>query len=104
MKNRIIVKVYDNSKTLDDTNQKILDTATMNFAAMTSAMIVGKEGEGGEGAALNPVEDCFCGIELIWQKAVPGALAEECGKVIERRLSVFYEMSGLNMTVEVEVR
>ncbi|WOV87499.1 hypothetical protein QWT69_16880 [Sporosarcina oncorhynchi] len=104
MKNRIVVKAYDNSGTLDDTHQKILNMATMNFAAMTSALIVGSKGEGGDGAALNPVEDCFCGIDLIWQQSIPDGLAEECGKAMERRLTTFYEMSGLDMKVEVEVR
>ncbi|MBD7984124.1 hypothetical protein H9649_05995 [Sporosarcina sp. Sa2YVA2] len=104
MKNRIVVKAYDNSGALNETNKKILDVATMNFVAMTSAMIVGSKGEGGDGAALNPVEDCFCGIDLIWQKAVPEELAVECATSIERRLTNFYKMSGLDMKLNVDVK
>lgn len=104
MKNRIVVKAYDNSETLDETNQKILSVATMNFVAMTSAMIVGSKGEGGDGAALNPVEDCFCGIDLIWQKSIPEELAVECATSIERRLTNFYKMSELDMKLDVEVK
>lgn len=104
MKNRIVVKGYDNSGTLDETNQKILDVDTMNLVAMTSALIVGSKGEGGDGSALNPVEDCFCGIDLIWQKSIPEELAMECADSIERKLVNFYKMSGLDMKVEVDVR
>ncbi|MEZ7172381.1 hypothetical protein [Sporosarcina sp. OR05] len=103
MKQIIRVKVYDNTSTLDEQNQKILQVATMNIVAMTSALFVGSKGEGGEGVALNPVEDCFCGIELLYQKAIPDELAEECRASLERRLVNFYKMSDLDMNVELTI-
>lgn len=103
MKQFIQVKVYDNSSILDQQLQKVLQVATMNIVAMTSALLVGSKGEGGEGVALNPVEDCFCGIELIYQKAIPDELAEECRISLERRLVNFYKMSDLDMKVELAV-
>lgn len=104
MKQIIRVKVYDNTSTLDEQNQKILQVATMNLVAMTSALFVGSKGEGGEGVALNPVEDCFCGIELLYQKAIPDELAEECGVSLERKLANFYKMSDLDMNVELTIK
>lgn len=104
MKQCVLVKVYDNTAAFDERTQKILNIATMNFVAMTSALIVGSKGEGGEGATLNPVEDCYCGIELIYQESISDELAEDFKVAVERRLITFYEMSELDMRVEVEIR
>ena len=102
MKQNVSVKVFDNTG-LDKRTQKILNMAVMNFVAMTSALIVGSKGEGGEGAALNPVEDCFCGVMLIYQQPINDELAEEFKGAVERKLDNFFKMSEIDMTVEIEV-
>jgi len=102
MKQSVSVKVFDNTG-LDKQTQKILNMAVMNFVAMTSAIIVGSKGEGGEGAVLNPVEDCFCGVMLIYQQPINDELAEEFKGAVERRIVNFFKMSEIDMTVEIEV-
>jgi hypothetical protein len=102
MKQRVSVKVFDNMG-LDERTQKILNTAVMNFAVMTSALLVKSKGRGGEGIALNPVEDCFCGVMMIYQQPIDEELAEEFKEGLERRLDTFFKMSEIDMTAEIEV-
>lgn len=100
----VSVKIADHVG-LNEREANILQTATMNYVAMTSALLVGQKKQGGEGAALNPLEDdkFLCGTTLIYEKAIDQDLAEELKSTLERKFTTFFTMSDIDMTVEVDL-
>ena len=100
----VSVKIVDHVG-LNEREASILQTATMNYVAMTSALLVGQKKQGGEGAALNPLEDekFLCGTTLIYEKAIDQDLAEELKSTLERKFTTFFTMSDIDMTVEVDL-
>lgn len=98
------VKIVDHVG-LNERETNILQTATMNYVAMTSALLVGQKKLGGVGAALNPLEDerFLCGITLIYDKAIDRELAEELKSTLEKKFITFFSMSEIDMTVEVDL-
>lgn len=100
----VSVKITDNTG-LNVREATILQTATLNYVAMTSALLVGQKKEGGEGAALNPIEDekFLCGTTLIYEKAIDRELAEELKTTLEKKFTTFFTMSEIDMGVEIDV-
>lgn len=100
----VSVKIIDHAG-LNERETNILQTATMNYVAMTSALLVGQKKQGGEGAALNPVADdkFLCGTTLIYEKAIEQDLAEELKTTLEKKFTTFFMMSEIDMTVEVDL-
>lgn len=100
----VSVKIIDNTG-LNVREASILQTATLNYVAMTSALLVGQKKEGGNGAALNPIEDkkFLCGTTLIYEKAIDRELALELKSTLEYKFTTFFKMSDIDMGVEVDV-
>lgn len=100
----VSVKITDHAG-LNERETNILQTATMNYVAMTSALLVGQKKQGGEGAALNPLEDeqFLCGTTLIYEKAIDHELAEELKRTLEKKFTTFFTMSDIDMTIEVDL-
>ena len=100
----VTVKIGDNTG-LNEREQRILQTSAMNLIAMASMTVVIKKGEGGEGAAFNPLEDDNypCGITMIYAKAINLELAEELKASLESRFMTFFKMSEIDMTIDVEL-
>lgn len=79
-----------------------MQAALLNVIAMTDTLLVGTEG--GEGSALNPLEDDkLLGITLVYQKAIKDELAEKLKGVLERKLNGFFKMGQVDMEVEIEL-
>ncbi|QTD40068.1 hypothetical protein [Sporosarcina sp. Te-1] len=102
MKQSVTVKVYDQVG-LDEQTQKILDVTVVHMTAMTISLIVVSKGEAPEGIALNPVEDCFCGVQAFTQKSFSDETGEELENTLARRFANYFKMCELEMKVEVQV-
>ncbi len=100
----VTVKIGDKTG-LNEREKNIFQASTMNLVAMASMVVVIKKGEGGEGAAFNPLEDDNypLGITMIYAKAINPELAEELKSSLESRFENFFKMSKIDMTIEVEL-
>lgn len=102
MKQGIHIKIQDRSG-LSEREKDILHTGILNTLAFAGYITVISKGEGGEGTAFNPIEDCFIGITMIYQKPIPDEMAEELVESITRRLNTFFSMSKIEMDLHVEL-
>lgn len=102
MKQGIHNKIQDRSG-LSEREKNILHTGILNTIAFAGFVEVVSKGEGGEGTAFNPIEDCFIGFTMIYQKPIPEEMAEELVESITRRLTNFFAMSEIEMDLKVEL-
>ena len=73
----------------------ILQTALLNLAAMTNAVLVG------QGVMLNPPDEGKIGITLAYEENLSEEKEQEFVDVFLRKINTFFQMSNLDLTLEL---
>ena len=73
----------------------ILQTALLNLAAMTNAVLVG------QGVMLNPPDEGKIGITLAYEEKLSDEKEQEFVDVFLRKINTFFQMSNLDLTLEL---
>ncbi|WP_252504005.1 hypothetical protein [Sporosarcina sp. Marseille-Q4943] len=102
MKQGIHIMIEDRSG-LSEREKNILHTGILNTIVLAGFVEVVSKGEGEGGTAFNPIEDCFIGLTMIYQKPIPDEMAGSLVESITRRLTNFFAMSEIEMDLKVEL-
>lgn len=102
MKQGIHIKIQDRSG-LSEREKNILHMGILNTIVLAGFVEVISKGEGEGGNAFNPIEDCFIGFTMIYQKPIPDEMAEALVESIKRRLTTFFSISEIEMDLNVEL-
>ena len=73
----------------------ILQTALLNLAAMTNAVV------SGQGVMLNPPDDGKIGITLAYEENLSDEKEQEFVDLFLRKINTFFQMSNLDLTFEL---
>jgi len=79
---------------LTEREVEILQTAILNLAAMTNALITG------QGAMLNPPDEGKIGITFAFEAKLPEEKEQELIDSFIRRMNTFFKMSNLDFVFE----
>ena len=73
----------------------ILQTALLNLAAMTNAVV------SGQGVMLNPPDEGKIGITLAYEENLSDEKEQEFVDLFLRKINTFFQMSNLDLTFEL---
>ena len=81
---------------LNEREKTIIQVTTLNFAAMTNALITGQS------MVINPLEDESIGATLVYPKALDDELLEKMKQSLESRFINFSKMIKIDFEIHIK--
>ncbi|MEO4054791.1 hypothetical protein [Solibacillus sp. CAU 1738] len=86
----------ESKNTLTEREEKIIQNAILNLAAMTNALLIGK------GVMLNPPDEGKLGITFAYPEAISAEQELEIQEALIKKLDTFFQMSELTLATTLK--